>query len=101
MANNTLWVVQGHDHPWLLSAQLQAQDLSWTAGKPPTAGQFQAKTRYRQQDAACTLAWGQNSMQLDFLEAQWAVTPGQSAVLYDGEVCLGGGVINTCTATES
>jgi len=101
MASNTLWVVQGHDHPWLLSAQLQAQDLSWTAGKPPTAGQFQAKTRYRQQDAACALAWGQNSMQLDFPEAQWAVTPGQSAVLYDGEVCLGGGVISACTATES
>ena len=101
MASNTLWVVQGHDHPWLLSAQLQAQDLSWTAGKPPTAGQFQAKTRYRQQDAACTLAWSQNSMQLDFPEAQWAVTPGQSAVLYDGEVCLGGGVISACTATES
>ena len=101
MASNTLWVVQGHDHPWLLSAQLQAQDLSWTAGKPPTAGQFQAKTRYRQQDAACALAWGQNSMQLDFPEAQWAVTPGQSAVLYDGEVCLGGGVISACTASES
>jgi tRNA-specific 2-thiouridylase len=101
MASNTLWVVQGHDHPWLLSAQLQAQDLSWTAGKPPAAGRFHAKTRYRQQDAACTLAWGQNSMQLDFPEAQWAVTPGQSAVLYDGEVCLGGGVISACTATES
>jgi len=101
MASNTLWVVQGHDHPWLLSAQLQAQDLSWTADKPPAAGQFQAKTRYRQQDAACTLAWEQNSMKLDFPEAQWAVTPGQSAVLYDGEVCLGGGVISACTATES
>jgi tRNA-specific 2-thiouridylase len=101
MENNTLWVVQGHDHPWLLSAQLQANDLSWTAGKPPTAGQFQAKTRYRQQDAACTLSWVQNSMHLDFPEAQWAVTPGQSAVLYDGEVCLGGGVISACTATES
>ena len=101
MASNTLWVVQGHDHPWLLSPQLQAQDLSWTAGKPPTTGQFQAKTRYRQQDAACALSWSQDSMQLDFSEAQWAVTPGQSAVLYDGEVCLGGGVVNTCTATES
>jgi tRNA-specific 2-thiouridylase len=85
----------------LLSAQLQADDMSWTAGKPPAKGQFQAKTLYRQQDAACTLAWVQNSMQLDFPEAQWAVTPGQSAVLYDGEVCLGGGVISACSATES
>jgi tRNA-specific 2-thiouridylase len=101
MASNTLWVVQGHHHPWLLSAQLQADDLSWTAGKPPLAGQFQAKTRYRQQDAACTLSWVQNIMHLDFPEAQWAVTPGQSAVLYDGEVCLGGGVISACSATKN
>ena len=95
MANNTLWVVQGHDHPWLLSEQLMADDLSWIAGSPPAAGRFQAKTRYRQQDAACALSWPhQAHMQLDFPEAQWAVTPGQSAVLYDGEVCLGGGVIS-------
>ena len=101
MASNTLLVVQGHDHPWLLSAQLQADDLSWTAGKPPVVGQVQAKTRYRQQDAACTLTWTHDNMQLDFPEAQWAVTPGQSAVLYDGEVCLGGGVISACSATKN
>ena len=95
MANNTLWVVQGHDHPWLLSEQLMADDLSWIAGSPPAAGRFQAKTRYRQQDAACALSWPEpHILQLDFPEAQWAVTPGQSAVLYDGEVCLGGGVIS-------
>ncbi|MEY4694112.1 MAG: tRNA (5-methylaminomethyl-2-thiouridylate)-methyltransferase [Pseudomonadota bacterium] len=94
MAHNTLWVVQGHDHPWLLSSQLQADDLSWIAGSPPPAGAFHAKTRYRQQDAACHLSWPDAQMQLDFPEDQWAVTPGQSAVLYDGEVCLGGGVIS-------
>ena len=96
MASNTLWVVQGHDHPWLLSEQLHADDLSWIADTPPAAGRFHAKTRYRQQDAVCTLSWPQAHMQLDFPEAQWAVTPGQSAVLYDGEVCLGGGVISSC-----
>jgi tRNA-specific 2-thiouridylase len=95
MAHNTLWVVQGHDHPWLLSSQLQADDLSWISGSSPSAGAFHAKTRYRQQDAACHLSWPDAQMQLDFPEAQWAVTPGQSAVLYDGEVCLGGGVINS------
>jgi len=95
MAHNTLWVVQGHDHPWLLSSQLQADDLSWIAGSPPPAGAFHAKTRYRQQDAACALSWPDAQMQLDFPQAQWAVTPGQSAVLYDGEVCLGGGVISS------
>ena len=58
------------------------------------AGALAAKTRYRQADAPCTLlAPSVNSFALDFSAAQWAVTPGQSAVLYDGEVCLGGGVI--------
>lgn len=91
---NVLRVVQGHDHPWLLSQHLQAQDASWTAGHPPAPGRYAAKTRYRQQDAACTLSTGSaQSFELDFADAQWAVTPGQSAVLYDGEVCLGGGVI--------
>ena len=92
---NTLWVVQGHDHPWLLSPALEAADASWTAGVPPAAGDYAAKTRYRQADAACRLAPGANgAFQLAFGDPQWAVTPGQSAVLYDGEVCLGGGVIS-------
>lgn len=94
MAANTLYVVQGHDHPWLLAPALQADDASWIAGHAPAAGAFGAKTRYRQADAACTLAAGANgAFALSFTEPQWAVTPGQSAVLYDGEVCLGGGVI--------
>ena len=99
MASNTLWVVQGHDHPWLLSPQLHADDLSWITGAPPAAGRYFAKTRYRQQDAACTLSWPNTHMQLDFPQDQWAVTPGQSAVLYDGEVCLGGGVISQALTT--
>ncbi len=101
MASNTLWVVQGHDHPWLLSAQLEADDLSWIAGVPPEAGAFHAKTRYRQQDAACTLGWQAQQMQLGFPQAQWAVTPGQSAVLYAGDLCLGGGVIQHASAETS
>jgi tRNA-specific 2-thiouridylase len=91
---NTLWVVQGHDHPWLQSRALDAADASWTAGVPPPEGAYGSKTRYRQADAACRLAPGANgAFHLAFPDAQWAVTPGQSAVLYDGEVCLGGGVI--------
>jgi tRNA-specific 2-thiouridylase len=94
MDNNTLWVVQGHDHPWLQSTALQAQDCSWVAGTPPAAGAMAAKTRYRQQDAACDLmSSGDTQAELRFAQPQWAVTPGQSAVLYQGEVCLGGGVI--------
>ena len=91
---NTLWVVQGHDHPWLLSTTLVAGDASWCAGSPPAPGAYAAKTRYRQADAPCELALEPpGDFHLRFGQPQWAVTPGQSAVLYDGEVCLGGGVI--------
>jgi tRNA-specific 2-thiouridylase len=91
---NTLRVVQGHDHPWLLSQGLNAQDASWCSGHSPASGQYSAKTRYRQQDAACSFMPADGAgFTLGFAEPQWAVTPGQSAVLYDGEVCLGGGVI--------
>ena len=99
MASNTLYVVQGHDHPWLLSATLDAEDLSWVAGEPPAQGlHCAAKTRYRQTDALCEVVRADASaLTLSFVEAQWAVTPGQSAVLYDGEVCLGGGIIAAAT----
>ena len=111
MAANTLWVVQGHDHPWLLSTRLVAGDASWVAGRTPGlgeaagAGGVSAKTRYRQEDAACAIGAAENDaaasevggdatrFALRFAAPQWAVTPGQSAVVYDGEVCLGGGVI--------
>ncbi|OGB19887.1 MAG: tRNA 2-thiouridine(34) synthase MnmA [Burkholderiales bacterium RIFCSPLOWO2_12_67_14] len=95
MEKNILWVVQGHDHPWLLSPSLRAEDLSWVAGEAPQVADIAAKTRYRQADAPCTLQTDATGITLHFTEPQWAVTPGQSAVLYDGEVCLGGGVITT------
>lgn len=95
MASNTLYVVEGHDHPWLLSDQLNAGQVSWVSGQAPLSGQYAAKTRYRQQDSVCRLLTGGdlNSFGLSFEQPQWAVTPGQSAVLYDGDVCLGGGII--------
>ncbi|MDO9315370.1 MAG: tRNA 2-thiouridine(34) synthase MnmA [Burkholderiaceae bacterium] len=96
MATNTLYVVQGHDHPWLLSSVLVADDAQWVAGRPPAAGALAAKTRYRQADAPCVLGASpapSDAFELRFAAPQWAVTPGQSAVVYDGEVCLGGGVI--------
>jgi tRNA-specific 2-thiouridylase len=95
MEKNTLWVVQGHEHPWLLSHELSAKDASWVAGSAPLGGQLSAKTRYRQADAPCALSGASaDGFKLSFPEPQWAVTPGQSAVLYDGDVCLGGGVIS-------
>ena len=106
MANNALIVVQGHGHPLLLSSALRADDVSWVSGRAPLPGRLAAKTRYRQADASCGLAMpaglgdGAHAAGLDaafalhFDEPQWAVTPGQSAVLYDADVCLGGGVID-------
>ena len=95
LARNRLVVVQGHNHPRLLSGRLRAADCSWVAGAPPHAQWvFSAKTRYRQKDAACTLARVDNgTCDVEFAEPQWAVTPGQSVVIYESRVCLGGGII--------
>ena len=97
MDANTLRVVQGHDHPWLLTRSLCADQAHWVAGAPPLEdGTLAAKTRYRQADSACRMAlMGVDGFELTFDEPQWAVTPGQSAVLYRGEVCLGGGFISS------
>ena len=94
-AANELVVVRGHDHPLLLRRSLTASEATWISGQPPaTPSPHSAKTRYRQADAPCTLARVRRSQfEVDFPAPQWAVTPGQSVVLYDGEVCLGGGVI--------
>jgi tRNA-specific 2-thiouridylase len=80
-----------------LANRLEAIDASWVAGSAPAAGNYSAKTRYRQVDSACTISAGKEgslSFELSFPDAQWAVTPGQSAVLYDGDICLGGGIIS-------
>ena len=95
MQHNRLIVVQGHDHPALLSPRLSALDSHWISGTAPQLHHpYGAKTRYRQADAAChfTELDGEKCT-LAFTEAQWAVTPGQSVVVYDGEVCLGGAII--------
>ena len=97
---NTLHIVQGHDHSWLLSSRLTADQASWVAGNPPASSgeAITAKTRYRQADVACLpTSTGDHTFALDFPIAQWAVTPGQSAVLYQGDVCLGGGIISAAT----
>jgi len=94
IASNTLYVVQGHDHPWLLSSALEAGQASWIAGIAPQETQLAAKTRYRQADVACEAhIINAESFRMRFATPQWAVTPGQSAVFYQGDVCLGGGII--------
>ena len=95
LERNALVVVQGHDHPALQYQWLEADNASWVAGVPPRAGSYGTKSRYRQADSPGDLSAAVGPhFRLDFAQAQWAVTPGQSAVLYDGEVCLGGGVIS-------
>lgn len=93
---NTLYVVQGHEHPWLQSMTLRASNPNWILGTPPESGsQLSVKTRYRMPDEPCEiLSADQNSLFLASKEPMWAVTPGQSAVLYDGDICLGGAVID-------
>ena len=100
LPRNELIVVQGHDHPLLQSQALRAISASWVAGEAPDEARlYGAKTRYRQTDAACRLQVEDDQrFALAFDTPQWAVTPGQSAVLYDGEVCLGGGIIEAAEA---
>jgi tRNA-specific 2-thiouridylase len=95
MARNALVVVQGHDHPLLMSHALEADSASWIAGEAPADdGTLSARTRYRQADSACAFEDLGERFRLRFPAPQWAVTPGQSAVLYRDEVCLGGGIIS-------
>jgi len=95
LAKNELIVVQGHDHPRLLSQKLRAEDLAWVSGAAPQPSlSYGAKTRYRQTDAACRIdRLGDEDLEVEFSAPQWVVTPGQSVVLYREDVCLGGGVI--------
>jgi tRNA-specific 2-thiouridylase len=97
MTRNRLVVVQGHDHPSLFTDRVTAVDLSWISGTAPHCNWvYTAKTRYRQKDAPCAIvSAGEGRCVLEFAEPQWAVTPGQSVVVYESQVCLGGGIIES------
>ena len=94
LENNVLRVAQGNDHPALFKTTLHTTDVFWVSGEPPELPlHCHAKVRYRQADQACTLTRGSEGYCVEFDQAQRAVTPGQSVVFYQGETCLGGGVI--------
>lgn len=94
LQNNILIVAQGHDHPLLFSSELTCEKLSFVAGVAPTLEKCSAKTRYRQTDQACSIKQIENDVwHVVFDQPQRAVTPGQSVVFYDGDICLGGGII--------
>ncbi|MDR2014718.1 MAG: tRNA 2-thiouridine(34) synthase MnmA [Azoarcus sp.] len=98
VAANVLYVVQGHDHPALLKDCLTALDLNWIAGRPPPIHRvYTARPRYRAPDMPCVIdsleAKKSARAGIVFAQPQWALAPGQSVVLYESRVCLGGGII--------
>ncbi len=95
--NNVLIVGQGHDHPLMLHNTLEASQLDWCNNRPLTeAIHCKAKTRYRQSDQACYIQPIDNDRcKVSFEESQRAITPGQSVVFYNKDICLGGGVIES------
>jgi tRNA-specific 2-thiouridylase len=99
-ARNVLIVVQGHDHPLLESRALATGVWHWLAPAPREPFRGAVKVRYRQADQAARLEpRPDGSMHILFEEPQRAVTPGQYAVAYEGERCLGGAVIESLTSS--
>ena len=96
LQRNVLIAAQGGDHPLLFTDHLNAPQVHWINGEPvETTIRCTAKTRYRQPDQKCTVNKTADGYQVQFDSPQRAVTPGQSVVFYNDEICLGGGVIET------
>nr|WP_299380124.1 tRNA 2-thiouridine(34) synthase MnmA [uncultured Halomonas sp.] len=109
LERNVLIVVQGKHHPLLYTNTLTTEAMDWIAGTPPDKNMLatgalalSAKTRYRQTDEPCHLRpRADGGVEVIFDAPQWAVTPGQSLVLYAGDICLGGGVIRSTGQQEA
>lgn len=101
LVNNVLLVAQGNEHPALFKSTLTTGDVFWVSGEEPkvSPGEYSlglsAKVRYRQADQDCSLSAVEGGYRVEFDQAQRAVTPGQSVVFYQDDVCLGGGVIES------
>ena len=94
LKNNRLIVAQGEDHPLLYSRGAVIEQLTWISDPAMVGRQYGVKTRYRQPDQGAVIEkMDENEAVVAFDEPQRAVTPGQSLVIYDGEICLGGGII--------
>lgn len=94
LERNTLVVGQGHDHPDLMRRELDAGQLHWINGEPPSvAFRAQARCRHRQPLQGCEVNLAGDRVRVRFEQAQRAITPGQSVVFYQDKTCLGGGII--------
>jgi len=103
LETNQLIAAQGHNHPLLLKQQLKASQLHWVSGNAPSNDfRCKAKIRYRQTEQVCHVLIDSDNINecvVCFDKPQRAITPGQSIVFYDGEICLGGGIIDEMQAT--
>ncbi len=98
LQRNVLIVGQGNEHPWLFSRTLLTREVNWINPIDlQTLDTLSAKVRYRQSDQACSIEHTEDGYLVTFEQPQRAVTLGQSIVFYNGDVCLGGGVIEACS----
>ena len=94
LQDNVLTVAQGHDNPLLYRDRLSATQVFWVDRPPPSPAHLMARCRHRQPLQACTVTLQDDILRVHFDAPQRAITPGQSVVLYDDAVCLGGGIID-------
>ena len=98
LERNVLQVAQGKQHPALFTHWLETSDFFWVNNEPSLPFKCNAKVRYRQQDQECWVTSagirdGKPCYRVQFDKPQRAITPGQSVVFYDDDICLGGGTI--------
>ena len=94
ITNNELIAVQGHTHPALYHTELIASNVHWISGTDPSRVQIKAKIRYRGKEKACNIKQlDEDTILVSFKEPRFAISPGQSVVFYQNNICLGGALI--------